>query len=126
MVSTHGFLRPPLPTAAHFPSQFRNFLDDFTLYNNVQRRGSFAGTTDGISTVNVAEGGLLSLFPTVATDNVTIVAPEAAIANIFTLQGTIAGNIRLNKGTNNVSISDLANGVYLVKVNNETLKFIKK
>lgn len=101
-------------------------LETSNAYIPVGFNDSFAGTTDGISTVNVAEGGLLSLFPTIATDNVTIVAPEAAIANIFTLQGTFAGNIRLNKGTNNVSISDLANGVYLVKVNNETLKFIKK
>ena len=109
----------------HGDTYYINELETGKMYIPVGFSDLNAGITDGIGTIETAEKSL-NIFPTVATDNVTIVTPKATTAIVFTLQGAAKESIHLNVGANNINVSNFGKGVYLVKVNNQTLKFIKK
>ena len=82
-----------------------------------------AGETNGIETVAVQSA---SLYPTVASETITIATAEAGMANIFSAAGAKVAEISLKEGNNTIAVSQFTPGVYFVKVANKTLKFVKK
>jgi peptidase C10 family protein len=82
-----------------------------------------AGSTNGIENINVQN---VKLYPSIANETVTIVADAAATAYIYNATGTKMATIALAQGNNTVDVSQFTPGIYLVKVNKNTLKFIKK
>lgn len=89
--------------------------------------GSQIGTTDGTNGID----GMIainecSLTPNIASDFITITTPKDCNAKIYSLQGKMFAELNLKVGENTVNIGHLTAGIYLVKVDNCTLKFIKK
>ena len=82
-----------------------------------------AGETNGIGTIAVQSA---SLYPTVASETITIATAEAGMANIFSAAGAKVAEISLKEGNNTIAVSQFTPGVYFVKVANKTLKFVKK
>ena len=82
-----------------------------------------AGETNGIENVAVQSA---SLYPTVASETITIATAEAGMANIFSAAGAKVAEISLKEGNNTIAVSQFTPGVYFVKVANKTLKFVKK
>jgi len=70
----------------------------------------------------------LAIYPSPATHYINLSnAPQGEIRiMIFGLNGTVLMNKKLNGGMRQVDIGNLAKGVYLLKVNNTTFKFIKQ
>ena len=82
-----------------------------------------AGETNGIETVAVQSA---SLYPTVASETITIATAEAGMANFFSAAGAKVAEFSLKEGNNTIAVSQFTPGVYFVKVANKTLKFVKK
>lgn len=70
----------------------------------------------------------LGIYPSPATHYINLLnAPQGEIViMIFGLDGTTLMNKKLNSGMRQVDISSLAKGLYLLKVNNTTFKFVKQ
>jgi hypothetical protein len=70
----------------------------------------------------------LAIYPSPVSHYVNLLnAPQGEIRiMIFGLDGTTLMNKKLNSGMRQVDISDLAKGLYLLKVNNTTFKFVKQ
>ncbi len=70
----------------------------------------------------------LAIYPSPATRYINLLnAPQGEIKiMIFGLDGTTLMNKKLNSGMRQVDISDLGKGLYLLKVNNTTFKFVKQ
>ncbi|MDD7318480.1 MAG: C10 family peptidase [Prevotella sp.] len=82
------------------------------------------GNTTGINEVGMS--GDFSLMPSVATSDITITSAVDCSASIFNSQGKLFAKFNLKVGDNTVSVANLTSGVYFVKINDVTLKFIKK
>ncbi|WPR71403.1 T9SS type A sorting domain-containing protein [Flavobacterium sp. NG2] len=81
------------------------WLDDFT--------STFTGITLGTKK-NTLEG--VSIYPNPTTDVLNVNAPEGSSIEIFNTLGAV---VKTAKGTTSVSVSDLASGLYLVKVSKD-------
>ena len=70
----------------------------------------------------------LAIYPSPATNYINLLnAPQGETQIvIFGLDGTTLMNKKLNSGMRQVDISGLAKGLYLLKVNNTTFKFVKQ
>lgn len=66
------------------------------------------------------------MYPTVVETVATIEAAKANIANIYNVSGQKVSTIELVEGINNVDLSHLAQGSYLITIDNETIRFIRK
>ena len=107
---------------------FTVYVDDFTdgftyIPVGAEEKNLVVGDVTAIETIDV-QG--VSLFPTVASENVTIATAEAGMAYIYSTTGAKVAEIVLKEGNNTVAVSQFTPGVYFVKVANKTLKFIKK
>lgn len=81
---------------------------------------------DGINGIENTTNGVVTLSPTMATQFVNIMLGTEATATIYATTGAAVMNVALNAGVNNVNVSNLAPGMYIVKVAGETLRFVKK
>lgn len=70
----------------------------------------------------------LAIYPSPATHYINLLnAPQGEITiMIFGLDGTTLMYKKLNSGMRQVDISGLTKGLYLLKVNNTTFKFVKQ
>lgn len=85
------------------------------------------GLYSAVNEITADQTGL-SIYPSPATHYINLLnAPQGEIRiMIFGLDGTTLMNKKLNSGMRQVDISDLAKGLYLLKVNNTTFKFVKQ
>ncbi|MFA5417853.1 MAG: choice-of-anchor J domain-containing protein [Bacteroidales bacterium] len=58
----------------------------------------------------------LTVYPNPASDQVTLIADEDAQALIINLMGQTVKSIPVVKGANQIALSDLTNGMYIVKI----------
>lgn len=79
-------------------------------------------TTVGIEDVN--EG--VSIYVDALSANVVINTDKAGLASIYNVSGRMVLNSKINAGESRVDISNLNKGIYIVRFNEHTLKFIKK
>ena len=68
----------------------------------------------------------LSVWPNPATERVNVEVSVAADAQIFDLTGRQVGRYRLQQGTNVVDLSDLPEGVYMLRIEGTTCKIVRK
>ncbi|MGG6545602.1 UNVERIFIED_CONTAM: thiol protease/hemagglutinin PrtT [Prevotella sp. 15_C9] len=59
-------------------------------------------------------------------NEIQIITPQAGVAYIYTTTGSMIMRTNVKAGTTKVSCSSLPNGMYVVKMGNKTVKFIKK
>lgn len=80
---------------------------------------------DPNSVNNVDEQSAIFVYPNPATDGIRVAGAEAGSAySINNVAGAIVKQGELSDSA--ISISDLSNGIYFLKVNGQILKFIKK
>ncbi len=78
--------------------------------------------TEGIAT---AEGINLSVYPNPASNYVTLSGIEnASVATLYDMRGTAVATYQLNGTDTRLDLSDLANGVYMLRVAESTVKII--
>jgi hypothetical protein len=77
---------------------------------------------------SVRETTALGVYPSPATDRMTLVnIPEGAKqATIFRLDGSVISRVQLQSASQDIDVSSIPSGFYLLKVNNTTVKFAKK
>jgi len=80
----------------------------------------------GYDAVDENEAVKFNLYPNPANSIVKIEAETAAEAQVIDMAGRVVMNVNVNAGENTISVADLANGVYFVKINSSVVKFIKK
>jgi len=70
----------------------------------------------------------IRVYPIPATNFIMLKnLPEGEVnIQIFRLDGVVLMNKKLSDSTQQIDISNFANGLYLLKVNNKTLKFTKQ
>jgi hypothetical protein len=85
------------------------------------------GLYSAVNEITADQTGL-AIYPSPATHYINLLnAPQGEIViMIFGLDGTTFMNKELNSGMRQVDISGLTKGLYLMKVNNTTFKFVKQ
>jgi len=85
------------------------------------------GVFSGVPEVSTNEK-TVQVYPSPATNYITLKnAPEGEVhITVYRLDGGILINKMLSDGTEQIDISNLSKGIYLLKVNNKTLKFSKQ
>lgn len=87
---------------------------------------TFSGVTSGITTLANASKSI-SIYPTSAREQIYLAnLPEGeSKIVIFRTDGTVVLQTRVSNNGEAISVSSLSGGFYLLKVNNQILKFYK-
>lgn len=82
---------------------------------------------NGVDASRASEDGML-VYPNPAVDHLTLTnIPEGAeTAFLYRLDGKLLVQINLTSSAQNIDIQDLPSGFYLLRVNDCTVKFVKK
>lgn len=62
-------------------------------------------------------------------DKLTLILPDNVAktnASIYQINGTIAKTVELHSNTNTVDVKDLMAGIYIFKIDNNTMPFTQK
>ncbi|WP_416410954.1 T9SS type A sorting domain-containing protein [Empedobacter falsenii] len=86
---------------------------------NITISSAVLGTNDLAKSV-------VNVYPNPVNNVLFIETNEASKAKIFAITGTKMTEKTLQKGKNQLDVSSLPKGVYIIKVNNSTFKVIKK
>ena len=116
------------------PSQIDEILERTAIPLSVHKSNDFgSGRIDALAAVNaVGEDGIdeintncMSVYPNPASDFITLVGtfPETSQISIMSIHGQLM-NIRVIN--NQIDVSDLPNGIYLMKIDGQTVKFVVK
>ena len=68
----------------------------------------------------------VSIYPNPTTGPLSIRTEKNSEAQIYSLEGKLLQSVQIKKGVNDLDISDLPKGVYLIKTPTESSKIIKK
>lgn len=113
------------------------FSDNNMLLNN----NDGTTTTFAISTINklyfstltsneyiTPENNSLFIYPNPASGFIYIknIPEEETIISVYRIDGTLALQTKITQGSRQLDLSNLKNGLYIIKVNNQALKFRKK
>lgn len=77
----------------------------------------------GIGDVNKTT---VDIYPNPVNNNLVIEVDKAYKAEIYAIIGNKVKEKQLQKGKNNIDVSNLLKGVYIIKINNTTYKILKK
>ena len=73
------------------------------------------------SSINNVTSSSLYIYPTITNDAINVVGAEDAVKRIYGLDG----NLLMTTQENQINVSGLPNGSYLIQVNTQIVKFIK-
>ena len=68
----------------------------------------------------------MSIFPNPCFDKIGINVLNPELAQILDLQGRTLKGLRLEEGTNEIYLADLKPGIYILKIKEKSIKFIKR
>lgn len=116
------------------PAQIDEILERTAIPLSVHKSNDFgSGRIDALAAVNaVGEDGIdeintncMLVYPNPASDFITLVEtfPETSQISIMSIHGQLM-NIRVIN--NQIDVSDLPNGIYLMKIDGQTVKFVVK
>jgi hypothetical protein len=114
-------------TVTGLPSGVWTSFYEFKVWGSTGKSPS--GGNDLTSAPEIENTVLLKLFPNPATNNLTVELKSfknAEKMQIFNLTGRLLKEIILTSTKQQISIEDLPKGVYLVRVKNSAVKFIKE
>ncbi|MBK6526456.1 MAG: T9SS type A sorting domain-containing protein [Crocinitomicaceae bacterium] len=69
---------------------------------------------------------VLSVYPSPATTELTVESTETNSYQLINSMGQVVATGNLMAGKNNIDISNLSSGVYLIKTSTEQKRFVKK
>lgn len=101
-------------------------LDSFA--GSTIQRMVFSTTNSFSDVATVDETQQVSLYPNPASSFIQLKNASTAsgvAVTIFRADGAVALSTQLTSATDQISVSNLSKGLYLLKVNNQILKFIK-
>lgn len=105
-----------------------NSAESQLIFDNLTVRATLEEGLLGVNQVN--DVATFSVFPNPATNNLTITSSNALTINavqVFDINGRTVKSLKLdNLSSTNVNVSDLANGVYTVKISSESGSVTKK
>lgn len=82
---------------------------------------------EGYNAVNEYEAAsAFNLYPNPANDVVRINAEGNAVVDIMDMAGRMVMSVNVAEGENTINVSDLATGVYFVRMNSTVVKFVKR
>jgi hypothetical protein len=86
----------------------------------------FQSVVAGIEPLNVTEGKL-NIYPNPASDYISLQnAPDGALSfSIYALDGALLMSSKLSTTDQQIDISALKKGFYMIKVSNQAMKFLK-
>ena len=81
-----------------------------------------------VKTAHFLPEPLLRVCPNPATDfiDVYVKQQDGGRAEIFDVNGKVVKSVQLKNEVNRIAISDLPQGVYVLRVNGESRKFVKQ
>ena len=117
-----------------------NYTMNTTGMTNLYVAFKYTSTTEAAATWEVAEFRVYSgydaveeveavsfnIYPNPASDVISIKAENAAMVQIFDMAGRVVMNANVNEGVNTISVAELADGVYFVRMNGAVVKFVKR
>lgn len=68
----------------------------------------------------------MTIYPNPTNGPLTLLAEKAADAKVYTADGKLVKTVPVQKGNNDINISELPAGVYFIKTSTESSKIIKK
>jgi hypothetical protein len=88
---------------------------------------SFKSTVTRIDQFSLSGKRIMKIYPNPVKDVIHLVnAPDTDfMVSIYRTNGVLALSTQFNSTSKSINISDLPNGLYLLKVNDQTFKFIK-
>jgi hypothetical protein len=89
---------------------------------------SFKMPPTGINPLELTASATIKIYPNPASETIYIQnAPETDYtASVYQLNGVLMFTTTINSGNRSVDISFLPSGFYILKVNNQAFKFIKR
>ncbi|WP_234396334.1 T9SS type A sorting domain-containing protein [Prevotella dentasini] len=85
----------------------------------------FVGLTDGIGQLTRQETGKLTISLRENLLTVHGIGSQPALATIYDISGQIVLRAKVADGES-IDASALSNGIFIIRVNNKTLKFVKQ
>ena len=67
----------------------------------------------------------MNIYPTAATSVLNVESAKATSAQIFNNNGVLMEKVELREGNNQINISHYTAGVYILKTNEHTARFIR-
>lgn len=95
----------------------------------VNTNTTFNGTItiqSGLGVNDIKNQPTIKLFPNPVVDILKVSTSEKTKINIFNINGQSVLTQDLEKGTNDVDVFNLSNGIYFVTVGNKTQKIVKQ
>ena len=80
----------------------------------------------GYDAVEELEAVTFNIYPNPASDVISINAENDAMIQIFDMAGRVVMNANVNEGINTISVAELADGIYFVRMNGAVVKFVKR
>ncbi|MFM2394252.1 MAG: hypothetical protein RLZZ546_2234 [Bacteroidota bacterium] len=68
----------------------------------------------------------LIVYPNPASDKLNLISKQDVQLNIISGNGSVIMTIKAIKGLNSIDVSNLPSGLYILKSNNDSIKFIKQ
>ncbi|SFZ93604.1 Por secretion system C-terminal sorting domain-containing protein [Flaviramulus basaltis] len=100
-----------------------NYIDGYTI-------GARMGNSEDskvLSLEDLAVSKDVFIFPNPTSDNIDINGLKENIpASIYNIKGQLITIKQVNSNSNTINISGLADGIYILKIKNDTFKFVKK
>ena len=87
-----------------------------------ETRETFRYTATSINTEKMG----VSVYPTIISSEINIVSSQEGMATFYSLTGSVVLQKQVYAGTNNVSTSSIPVGYYILKINGNTFKVVKK
>ncbi len=76
--------------------------------------------------INANYNEVISIYPTVFDTNITIKSTTATVINFYSLTGVVVKQKQIFAGVNSIQTSELPKGYYILKVDNQTFKMVKR
>lgn len=113
----------------------RNVKYDIKMNTNAAQRTAYFGALpdivislkeeETITSINDTEADNISVYPNPFADYIIVNTTDAGTASIYSLSGKTMLNANIQNGTNRIQTSELAKGIYILKIGENAIKIVK-
>lgn len=96
-------------------------------YDNESGSAITTGNANSIEDNTILDNSELVVYPNPTTESISIDSfLHTGNASIFSSSGTLVKTYPISEENNSFDVSDLSSGIYSIKLNNQTMRFIKR